>query len=459
MKKYKGYKILEIILYIFLPIIIGFFCWKKNDEYNINFSIYILPFLYSIVTIILEIINRKQTISLPKEIIKFICFVRFVILPFFYYVEQQNHTKFYIKHPDTVLQIMSIELLSLYIVMALYKKKDNNTYLSNYNENYGIFNVFSVGVVCAFIIILFIHPTLIFRIFTGSKESANLSSTIQLIYNFGIVILNLGILKAVKNLNIKEEKIKILISLVITLISLLLLGVNQDGDISRWIMIINLVINIIILIKYYDKSKKFIGTIFLIMAMCILILGTFMKFNDDKINSTNVYQYITSEVINYETIDVYFAGPFQLDNAIKVRENNKIDITNLFVDIFANCPIINNYLDKSETTPRLYNFSYYNSYIAKDKICPLSGQAYIYFGLAFSSIFSIISLCLAIKFNNLAIKSNNEFQFYVNMYMCLILSFAICLNVNILFQAIWINILPVFIIYKLNIGWKRREKD
>lgn len=459
MKKYKGYKILKIILYIFLPIIIGFFCWQKNDTYNINFSIYIFPFLYSIATIILEIVSRKQTLSLPKEIVKFICFIRFVILPFIYYTDQKNYTEFYVKHQDLVLQIMCIELLSLYIIMALYKKKNDSKYLSNYDENYKIFNIFTVAIVCAFIIILLVYPTLIFRIFTNTKESVNLSSNVQLIYNFGVVILNLGILKAIKNLNIKEEKIKILISMGITLLSIVLLGVNRAGDISRWTMLINLLINIIILTKYYDKSKRIIGTIFSIIAICILILGTFMKFNDDEINSINVYQYITSEVINYETFDVYFAGPFQIDNAIEVKEDNEIDITNLFIDIFANCPIINNYLDKSETTPTLYNFAYYNSYIAKDKICPLSGQAYIYFGLALSSIFSIISLCLAIKFNNLAIKSNNEFQLYVNMYMSLLLSLATCLNINIVFQTIWISILPIYIIYKVNIRLKRRNLE
>ena len=245
----------------------------------------------------------------------------------------------------------------------------------------------------------------------------------------------------------------------VVLISIVLLGVNQDGDISRWTMLINLVINIIILTKYYNKSKKIIGIIFSLIAVCVLVLGTFIKFNDDKVNSANVYEYITSEVINYETFDVYFAGPFQIDNAVEVRKNNEIDITNLFIDIFANCPIINNYLDKSETTPTLYNFTYYNSYIAKDKICPLSGQAYIYLGLAFSSIFSVISLCLAIKFNNLAKKSKNEFQLYANMYVSLILSFAICLNINIVFQTIWISILPIYIIYKLNISLKRRNAE
>ena len=458
MKKIKSYQVFKIIVYIFLPIIIGFFCWGKNEAYETNIALYILPFLYSLATIILEIVNRRQNISLPKEIIKFVCFIRYVIIPFTYYMDFQNYNEFYIKNKDIVLQIMCIELISLYVVLALYKKKDNSKYLSNYDENYKIFNIFTVSIVCAFAVILCMYPSLIFRVFTNVEGSFNLSSTVQLIYNFGIVILNLGILKFIKNLKTKE-KIKILISMGIILISILLLGVNQDGDISRWTMLINLVINIIILTKYYYRSKKIIGIIFSLIVVCVLVLGTFIKFNDDEVNSANVYEYITSEVINYETFDVYFAGPFQIDNAVEVRKNNEIDITNLFVDIFANCPIINNYLDKSETTPTLYNLEYYNSYIAKDKICPLSGQAYIYFGIALSSIFSIISLCLAIKFNNLAIKSNNEFQLYVNMYLSLILSLATCLNINIIFQTIWISILPIYIIYKLNIGLKRRSAE
>lgn len=455
MKKYKNYQVFKIIVYIFLSIIIGFFCWGKNDIYKIDLYIYILPFFYALVTIILEIVNREQNISLPKEIIKFICFIRYVIIPFVYYTDPQNYNEFYIKNKDTVLQIMCIELVSLYLVMALYRKKDNSKYLSNYDENYKIFNIFTIIIVCAFVAIISIYPSLVYKIFLDKGEKVNLSSTIQLIYNFGVVILNLGILKLIKKSKIRE-KIKILISMGITLISIIFLGVNHEGDISRWTMIINLIINIIILMKYYDKSKKFIGIIFSLLAVCILVLGTFMKFTDEELSSTNIYEYITDEVINYETFDLYFAGPFQINNAIEVRENNEIHIKNLFIDIFANCPIINTYLDKSETTPTLYNFTYYNSYIAKDKICPLSGQAYIYFGLAFSSIFSILALCLAIKFNNLAKKSRNEFQLYVNMYFSLILSLAVCLNINIVFQNIWINILPIYIIYKLNIGLKRQ---
>lgn len=156
-------------------------------------------------------------------------------------------------------------------------------------------------------------------------------------------------------------------------------------------------------------------------------------------------------------MDAYFSGPYQVSKAIDTKENfeNRITIYTFINDVFGNFPIISNLTDYEDMTPYLYNLEYYKVGWIHDKICPLIGQGYIYFGIILSPILCIISVWFSLKFSDKTKRAKNELEKYIYEYMAILLGIYMCLNMNILFQNIWIKILPLYLIYRINIKIKK----
>ena len=189
-------------------------------------------------------------------------------------------------------------------------------------------------------------------------------------------------------------------------------------------------------------------------------IATFLKFNFDdelQLSGKNIYS-STSKLVNFRSFDAYFSGPYQVSVSLKVNSLFKKRITyhTLLNDIFNNFPLINKYFDSRDTIPSYYNYVYYWNNKIYDKICPLIGQSYIYFSIFLCPILPLIFILLSFVFDNKISSETNEIKKYMYSYISIFFALCLCLNMTIMFQSIWLEILPLFLVYLTNIRLEKK---
>ena len=63
----------------------------------------------------------------------------------------------------------------------------------------------------------------------------------------------------------------------------------------------------------------------------------------------------------------------------------------------------------------------------------------------------MLFIILAFIADKKIIKQNNEIKIYLLSYISIFFALNICLNLTIMFQSLWLEILPLYIVYRLNI--------
>ena len=438
------------------------YCLINNFNGNIDYStidLWILPFLNLICFSIISFTTRDTSVYSFK-VIKILCLIKYSFTIFLYY-SNQNFIDFYNK--NMILLLMIIEMIAIYVTTAIFYNKDANVgenYKNNSQSELSSFKFLGISAFIGLVLTIFIilkQPQLL-KSFLSINEnvSVEINGFEYLIYKASLIIFMIFLLKYVWiKLKIKSNKIKILLSLVLILVFSMNISSSFGGNISRWTLLINILIFTRFLISYYKEQKNFLIKTVAISLIILLPLATFLKFDKDETNEltlSNIFKN-AGDTVNFRSFDAYFSGPYQMSVAIKtkVQFGEYISINTLINDIFNNFPLINHYLDTSNTIPSYYNYAYHGTTKIYDKICPLIGQAYIYLGWFLSFIFPALFIYIACYCDSKIKKETNEIKIYMLSYISIFFSLCFCLNLTIMFQSIWLEILPLFLIYSTNI--------
>lgn len=272
----------KIAVFIIIPMMITLYCFNKNFT---NTSIYetidlwILPLLYFICEIITyrEIKKSERTGAWAISIVGFL---RYVVTIFLYYLDIENNYTYFMNSKNLVVGIMSFEMICIYTFIYFYSKynqkkiQEDETQFSKNNYSFG--NLTIAVCILAYIVILLRYPGTVFKSQTENVETGVINSIIILISNFANIIITLLLLRIIKNFKINTIS-KIIVSLIISIIFSLSLSIS-DESVSRWTMVINLIIFISITKKYYINYNKFINSLLLISLCILIVFATALKF-------------------------------------------------------------------------------------------------------------------------------------------------------------------------------------
>lgn len=441
------------------------------ENYYFNYAA--LAFIYSLITSIFFLID-ESSMKLPVLIIRITSFVRYFIIPII--VIFQNSSEFIMD--NNIIFIMIFELLASHITILLYYKRVkfiNKKRRMDYqeklaeeaicNNNYKNINStkiikISVSIIYIVGIVLLIrYPAIIKNYFSfsfTSKTYIGFNGLYSIIIDIFFFLLMVEMLIRVKRLIVLSVNTKLILSVIVCVI-------YTNGQsitsivVSRWSLVTCIIVSIVFLLTLYPEKKKILITCTALVIPFILVYGTIVKHMLWQNGSEIGFYDAIVRSFSYNSINAYFSGPMNITTGLKMLQNNNLpNLKIILSDIFANFPFINHFVDPMYTTPGLYNYSYYGSYISKDQICPIIIQLYLYFGILSPIAYSLLVYLGLHSYSK--IEHTNSFilkniYIIVSIYCSLIL----CININIIFQVLWQQAFPLLLVDRLNFRVKVRN--
>lgn len=455
MKKKSFYLIFLIVFILALLCILG----SLNSE-KLEFDFWVIPISYLIIELIFIEDIKKEKYSYGIITFEIIAFVRYVILAVLYYFNNESNyiydTKF------DIIVMMIIELFFCKLVIHFFLKKNSNVKLTEFSYNniivYCFIGIFTIISIC---FPIFLTPWK--SMFTN--ENIEIDSFLIILYRLSAVVLNLFLINKISKINLISNNKKILISIIVSVFLGTISSINMsNGNISRWSICIYIISFLVLLIKVFPKYKKKILIYIIFFMTIILVISTYFKNNQheyDVRREQKTFKEIISKNFEFNTINTYFSGYYQIDMAQKTKMifQNSINATTFVNDIFMNFPKLNHLLDTTNNIFTYFNYSYYNGYVSQDQICPMIGVGYIYFGFILSPLLSIITTFFLCYISNKIRGKMNSFKYYYLVFTSIYFGIFMCINMNIIFQFIWGKMLPLGIVYLLcsKINYKKER--
>ena len=164
-------------------------------------------------------------------------------------------------------------------------------------------------------------------------------------------------------------------------------------------------------------------------------------------------------IINYKTLNSYFAGPTNIAYAVQTKENYRgvISLHTALNDIFGNFPVLNHFLSMTDQSGWYFNKTIYGMIESSDQVCPFSGQAYMCMSYLGVVIWNAVLSVAGMLFERKAEKNAYLTWKYIFYYMTVVLTIGTIINLAIICQYVWIRILPLAIVFYFDVGVKERH--
>lgn len=456
--KIKFNQIYQYMLFLAAIFVVGLCMY-----YGLGDFLWLLPLSYLIFHSIC-IYQKSYSNKLAVVVIHTIGAVRYVFIPFLYYVLNDYYI---LENGRTLLQyvpnkltnsllvviFMLVEMTMVYLVIRVFAPRMYRCDLPNREikmESIGI----SIGPIlmlgCLLIISSPYYIGLVRKILGVVRE--NNSGVLAVVYNIFVVTATLLLIKFVAHSRLFPSKIcRCCTMLLIWGIFTLETAIGATNGLSRWAIIFNGLAGYKIITSLYPEYKNKLLGLFGGLGIIGLVGTTVSKFA--YITNEGSFAQSLQKVINYKVFNVYFGGPTNIEFALKTKKQfgHEIDVITWINDIFGNCPKVNHWLNIGENSiPQYFNKVIYGDIGVKDQVCPLIGQGYIYLGYLGIFLFSCLAVVGAMYFDAKSDKTTQIYLKYIRQYFSIVLSIFMCINLNIIFQFIWIKIVPFTIIYLLN---------
>ncbi|MDL2292008.1 hypothetical protein LJC17_00235 [Acholeplasma sp. OttesenSCG-928-E16] len=440
---------------------VAIFCLINASSSIFNAPFWIVPLLYSFLLVGSPV--KKKAFAGPGSIvINIVMFSRYVILFFFMYIHDDT-SQFEVAGMYNIhaCLLICVEMIAIFIVLFVHKykfgksKRNNDVSASTSNFNKKIILIYVMIFIALFVSNTSLVGTL--QIFEGSydveqyNEYSNINGAIVMLWQallmafYLFIILRLGA-KYRKNL----KKSMLVLSIGITLAYLFLVYISQY-KISRWYPIVIGVSSIFFLLKIYPTRKTFMTTLIVIPMAILVLVATVMKNTSGTSSGFNALL----DVFSVTNLDSYLAGPSNIANSILTNQKFDIDLNTLLYDLLNNFPVLNEYIDKTQVSNRMFNATIFGTFERSDQIMPLLGQSFSIFGYMLAPLLSICFVKTALVFDDKYRISTNGFSF-LYAFIAIWCGIAVILNLTINI-AWWYNrIIPGFLVFWLcQIGGKK----
>lgn len=419
----------------------------NNDDINKFSYLIILPFAYSVTRTLLR--HVYYCISPGLVMYEMVTFLRFTILPFTI-LKQGNLSTFAVNynHLDIAIGLMVYEIILCSLLIAFYHPRFKHSKSNVYMVGNGKL-VFFLS--CISIFLLYVDNRALtgnVTIFSGmlnTNVATQLSETSGLVsiiwqalwtYLFAYVIWSIYINSKIKNNRIGSAVLSALVCIVYYFVIF-----TGQASISRWYVIISAVASIVwLLILYPNNRRSILLTVGIPFVLVLLMVTVIKNVGLDALEYSRTEQ--ISAIVTPNFVDSYLAGPVNINNAIVLKEQTEIGISSLPYDIVNNMPLINNYIDRTQSSA-----AEYNRFLGRrDQIIPLIGQSFTWFGFVFAPLLSMISVAL---FMNLDVRFHEVYGIdkYKYAFFAVWCGTETVLNMTIWLSWLYIRIIPMFLLF------------
>lgn len=444
----KMFRILSVIV----AIISAFMAIFSNIEY----SLWILPLTYAIGMFLL---GNKNLIKFTPGIItlNIVMFMRYAVLPLIMYIDGSPMSKYspqldYMQEAIIVMWVELIVILATLFFTGLYYKNrypllesDNKPIQFNQMKYGSIICILGVGL-CVAMIIRYPHliggmELLTQGYLSNEVDISSVSGVVGIIWKAWTIWLGIYFIYLIKQKNLKGGWLTFFILVGIGLI--VLISFIGQTTISRWYSVVTFCAVYFCVIRIFPEKRVHVTRLTMIPAIILLLIVTIYKNTAYLDTEDGMLRYI-NEIFDVSTLNSYFAGPFNVNNAIHMKETHSLNLSSVFYDLLRNFPIINHYIDVSSSTVGAYA-----NYLGRgDQILPIVGQSMIYFGYLFTPLLSIISIILVRFFDYKYLKSTS-IDIYIYAFTACWIGLATILNFTICVSWFYVTIVPAFLLVKL----------
>lgn len=436
-------------------------CGLKITSCNVHY-LYLLPITYFLAIVIMRPSLKAICSSFTCSVFHIIIFGRYLVVPILWAC-QRNYDGFVVTGADydSATWLMSYELLALSVFYRLMIKQEarNDSF-----KNVKITNVIFLFILL-WLFIFFTNADYRNSLFTFSVQNREDLGLID--GSFGDKIEHNGIYKVFKGVGflslflyiifrlnkMKNRTISFWITLLLCIIYTLRTGIGMSS-VSRWNMIIGLIVGCIILMNFFHEKSRAIKKCTIFFIVIAIVLGSVLKLFVVQSTEKSIGETM-SFYLKAETFDEYFAGIGPVANGLRVNDvkENEKSVERMFVDCFNTVPFFTKMIgaDKIKPTEPLYH-----DITWPQLIMPNITMSLFQFGWLFSPIYSILLFWLALFFER---KYNTSDDLLVKLITIIIVfwcSLFMILNMNIINS----NVVPFIIsfgiikIYK-KIKWQR----
>lgn len=394
--------------------------------------------------------------SMPVMIIRCFGLLRYFIIA--YVMKSELITLPYFKHE----WLMVVEMIAVYMAFFVFTYKnpkfkkaivphEKSEYISE-NKYYGI-SIISVFIIASIYILM--NGTIIVKYFTLNTALTIVFSNgfVALIVSSFFSVLYIKTLVYIESMNINSKAIKLLGEVIIS--ALFVNGSNLTStSVSRWSFLISIIIAYVFLTRLHSEYKKKLTVLLVVSGSVVVLVSSLNKFQMLGAAGYNNTNEALKTLISYRNLNAYCSGPTNIVNGmdtINYIDMMKISKIEMFVsDVFNNFPLLNKFfVNVNITSPRLFNYVIYGTTQFVDQIMPLSVQFYNYFGVLFF-VPEMVIVYAALDCYKKAFAEKDFIRLYYLIYLSFTFSLINNINMTVMFQNIWIQILPMYLIYKFN---------
>lgn len=461
----------KILFFDFIGMI---FCIFKSFSYY-EYSFWLLPTVYTSLFFITYVNRKLSSRNIGALVLNITMSIRYVAIPVIYYStnELSRFARNY-NNLGSAIYLMIYEMIVLMLVLEIsarkYYKKEKNMKTKKQpllHLQYGKLLAIGISIIVLGIGVFYKNLGAGFRVITTGK----LEQSINFVNNNFIDILWETLttwiyvyltMREAEKYESDHRNIHTTLVIVYTFIFILITFI-QSVAFSRWYTIISAISAIACLFKMFPQSKKKILLSIGIPTIILLILITSYKNAGFNIGETKFSDSI-SDIFSSSNFDSYFSGPVNVNNAIGVKNNYKnLGMKTIINDMLNNMPIVNHYMDITQTSVYAYNASIGRIWNGVgDQIIPLLGQSIIYFGYIFAPLMGVITILIVRKFDYL-FKKNSSYMMYVYAFIAVWMAVEpMMLNLTITINWFYIRIIPFALIFMITnkISYKKYlEKD
>lgn len=437
---------LLLLLCIISTLVAFFVLFNDSGRYAI---MSLLPFSFLLGTQMYAVITKDKSIGIGSIVLFCTYFIRNVIISFTASLSGYLETLVGYDY-NLAISIMSIETVLALFFMALTTKnlnKNGQQLKLAADEEIDVDFLSKKSRIIFLIIVLItaaltlIYPRVLNVFKIGMVSGADLTEHYIAYYSalnsmpkliFYLVTWMLSLIKHLLCLliiiKIKKSKIikfKFLISsIVVLLFSLIMTDTNADS------LIFAIIFFCLLLMLYKNKRK--------VIIYGVSILGTL--FVGIGLLSTSSSSFSTTRTLN-----AYFGGVGNVSYALGMKDFDTAEAVK--ADFLRSLPIIKALFVDMNSSTTIFN----QSIKAKGQIIPAIGQSYIYFGVIFSPIISVVFAVLTVICESKIYNKNRIMDIFLILLLTIRFSCVpILYNLYIFYIGFFNSYLPIRVLYGRN---------
>jgi len=454
-------------LFSLIALIVGVFIWFAQIENDIYKFLYIIPIVYGCLNLLFLSVYKR--ISLFKSITLILMFIRYSAIPCLINFEGfLNNLYHLIYNFDSVILatfLICYEMFFIFFVIWILEKKakvkgffsETVHYDFKKSINFGNLNPIMLVIVFLTVALYVRYPALLnfyYFIFDGSIQETTflnfeiINSSIPkglrwIGYTFGeitryaimMVLLSMLYKRYEKNIS----NIYIHISIILVLFNAIISSTRQMAGLIMTVVLFTQII------KMYPQKKKWLLKLLSISMVIILIVLLFSYFSQaasyHSLSSiaesyTNGFYEVYQSIMSFDLVRL---GLFERFEMLFIGDS--LGFINIISSLVTGLDVNNSTL--------IYNYYLYGEGISGGKIVPMISQGYLYFGLIFSPIFSMVFIYLMYKIEIRVYKAKGSYVGH--MFMGIVLAVApFMYNYSIVLVLLTSVALPIFVASLIN---------